>query len=226
MESRTAIKQFCLFVFLSLVFPINLMADGHGKKEASVDMLVGACVACHGSSGNSAGPAIPTIAGMTANYFIGAMLSYKHIDKIEDAEKIVESDQSLEDVFIWKRNPTIMHRIAKGYTLSEIKKMGAYFEKQKFIPASQKYDKSLAKKGDSQHENACDKCHTENGSSNEDDMPIIAGQWSLYTKYKLADFKEGLRTMPKKMKTALKKYHENTDIKDFDDLINFYASQQ
>ena len=101
----------------------------------------------------------------------------------------------------------------------EIKKMGAYFEKQKFIPAKQKYDKSLARKGDSQHENACDKCHTENGSSNEDDMPIIAGQWSLYTKYKLADFKEGLRSMPKKMKTALKKYHENTDIKDFDDLI-------
>ncbi len=216
------IKYF-FFLALSITFSSSVFAS---DKEASVDMLVGACVACHGNNGNSEGPAIPTIAGMTANYFIGAMLSYKFIDDLSKAEDIVDNDESLELVLIWERNPTIMHRIAKGYTVSEIKKMGKYFEEQKFIPAKQKYNKKLVKAGGSQHENQCSKCHVEGGKSNEDDMPIIAGQWSLYTKYKLDDFNAGLRGMPKKMKSSLDKYHKATNSKEYQDLLDFYASQQ
>ena len=104
--------------------------------------------------------------------------------------------------------------------------MGKYFEEQKFIPAKQKYNKKLVKAGGSQHENQCSKCHVEGGKSNEDDMPIIAGQWSLYTKYKLDDFNAGLRGMPKKMKSSLDKYHKATNSKEYQDLLDFYASQQ
>ena len=86
------IKYF-FFLALSITFSSSVFAS---DKEASVDMLVGACVACHGNNGNSEGPAIPTIAGMTANYFIGAMLSYKFIDDLSKACLLYTSDAADE----------------------------------------------------------------------------------------------------------------------------------
>ena len=72
----------------ALVLPPALHADenGGGTPMASVEMLTGACVACHGPAGASVGPAIPSLAGLPAVYFIGAMLSYKHGQDLDAAE--------------------------------------------------------------------------------------------------------------------------------------------
>lgn len=63
-----------------------LAASAVSAGQASTQMLADTCVGCHGPDGSSLGPAIPSIAGMSPNYFVGAMLAYKYDndpDKIE-----------------------------------------------------------------------------------------------------------------------------------------------
>ena len=192
---------------------------------ASVEMLTGTCVACHGPAGNSAGPAIPSVAGLPTTYFIGAMLSYKHAD-LAEAEAIVEGDPSLEDVEIFQRNGTIMNRIASGYTLAEIKAMAEYFESSTLVPVTQDFDAEASARGDNLHADNCEKCHEDGGMSNVDGMAPIAGQWKLYLQYSLDDFHAGMRGMPKKMKSRLEDVVESTGKEGLHDLIHYYASQQ
>ena len=192
---------------------------------ASVDMLTGTCVACHGPSGNSVGPAIPSLAGMPAVYFIGAMLSYKHADPAE-AEGVIAAHPELEDVEIFQRNGTIMNRIAPGYSLEEIRAMAAHFETMEPVLPAQDFDKTAAARGGDLHADHCEKCHEDGGRSSADGMVPLAGQWTPYLHYSLDDFHAGLRTMPKKMKSKLKEVYESHGNDGLMDLIHYYASQR
>lgn len=199
---------------------------GEDAEMASVSMLTGACVACHGQGGNSDGPAIPSLAGLPAVYFIGAMLSYKHAGDLDAAEKVVEADPALEDVVVFARNATIMDRLAGGYTLAEIKTMAHYFEALKMAPAKQEFDEGKAQEGEALHADNCEKCHEDGGRSTEDDMVPLAGQWMHYLHYSLDDFHAGARGMPKKMKSRLKEVVETGGEENLANLIHYYASQQ
>ena len=171
----------------------------------SASMLANTCAGCHGTGGVSNGPATPTLAGASAEYF----------------EEVMEEYKSGE------RRSTIMGRIAKGYTKEEIKLLAEYFSKQKFVPAKgQKYDAKLAKKGAKLHDKYCEKCHAEGGKSAEDDSGILAGQWKPYLKYTLSDFLAGKSEMPKKMKKKLMKLHKKKGDAGIEALLHFYASQQ
>ena len=212
----------------ALVVSPALHADQHGDggSMASVDMLTGACEACHGPSGGSVGPATPSLAGLPAVYFIGAMLSYKHAQDLEAAEKEAASDASLEDVEIFARQGTIMNRIAPGYTLAEIKTMAHHFANMPVTQAAQEFDADRARSGEALHMDNCEKCHEEGGRSTEDDMIPLAGQWMPYLHYSMADFHSGTRGMPKKMKSRLKEVMETAGEDGLADIINYYASQQ
>ena len=193
---------------------------------ASVEMLTGACVACHGPAGASVGPAIPSLAGLPAVYFIGAMLSYKHGQDLEAAETEAASDPELEDVEIFARNGTIMDRIASGYTLAELKVMAHYFADKPVALAAQEFDAELASKGEALHADNCEKCHEDGGLSTVDDMVPLAGQWKPYLHYSLTDFHGGARGMPKKMKSRLKEVMETEGDAGLAALIDYYASRQ
>ena len=212
----------------ALVLPPALHADEHGDGAAmaSVDMLTGACVACHGPAGASVGPATPSLAGLPAIYFIGAMLSYKHGQDLDAAEAEAASDPALEDVEIFSRHGTIMDRIAAGYTLDEIKTMAHYFADKSVALATQEFDAELASKGEALHADNCEKCHEEGGRSTIDDMVPLAGQWKPYLHYSIADFHGGARGMPKKMKSRLEEVMETEGEDGLAALINYYASQQ
>ena len=67
---------------------------------ASAKMLAETCEGCHGTGGNSMGPASPSIAGMSEDYLIEALTDYQSGDT----------------------RSTIMGRIMKGYTEDEIEK--------------------------------------------------------------------------------------------------------
>ena len=71
--------------------------------------LAGTCAACHGTSGHSVGGAIPGLAGLNKEYFVNQMSSFKE----------------------GKREATIMHQLAKGYTSAEIAALGDFFAAQK-----------------------------------------------------------------------------------------------
>lgn len=212
----------------ALLLSPALHAGEHGGETpmASIEMLTGACVACHGPAGASVGPAIPSLAGLPAVYFIGAMLSYKHGQDLDAAEAEAASDPELEDVEIFARHGTIMDRLASGYTLAEIKAMADYFADKPVALATQEFDAELASMGEALHADNCEKCHEEGGRSTVDDMVPLAGQWKHYLHYSIADFHGGARGMPKKMKSRLEEVMETEGENGLAALINYYASQQ
>ena len=67
------------------------------------------CAACHGTNGNSAGGAIPGLAGTNKDYFVAQLKAFKE----------------------GKREATVMHQIAKGYTEAEIAAIADFFAAQK-----------------------------------------------------------------------------------------------
>jgi len=73
---------------------------------ASASMLSNTCAGCHGTNGASQGPAAPTIAGLSKDYFVETMQGF--------ASGEIPS--------------TIMNRIAKCYTDAEFAEMAGFFE--------------------------------------------------------------------------------------------------
>ena len=74
-----------------------------------VRALAANCAACHGTNGNSAGGAVPGLAGANKDYFVAQMKAFKE----------------------GKREATVMHQIAKGYTDAEIAAIADFFAAQK-----------------------------------------------------------------------------------------------
>ncbi|MCP3668699.1 MAG: cytochrome c4 [Gammaproteobacteria bacterium] len=171
---------------------------------ASASMLGNTCAGCHGTNGASQGPASPTIAGLSVDYFIETM------------EEFASGDIP----------STIMGRIAKGYSKEEIAAMAKFYGDKKFVMATQNFDAGLVKKGAKLHDKYCEKCHAEGGRSAEDDAGVLAGQWTPYLNWQLANFKAGDREAPKKMKKKMKKMLEKEGSKGLSALISYYASQQ
>ncbi len=174
---------------------------------ASAGILAGTCNSCHGMNGNSLGPASPSIAQMEKTAFVEAMQAFRSGDT----------------------HSTIMGRIAKGYTDEEIERMAGHFAAQKFVPAKQKFDAAAAKKGAKLHDKYCGKCHEEGGKpiKGEDaEYHLLAGQWVPYLENAIADFREGRRQMPKKMKKKLDKLIDKEGKVGLTAINAFYASQQ
>lgn len=171
---------------------------------ASASMLTNTCAGCHGTGGASAGPATPSISGISAVYF----------------EEIMNRFKSGEI------KSTIMGRIAAGYSEDEIKAMAEYFSKQPFVAANQPGDDKLAKEGAKLHDKYCEKCHGDGGTSKEDDAGILAGQLTPYLRYAIADFKAGDREMPKKMKKQFEMVIKREGDAGIEALLNFYAQSK
>ncbi|MFK7816560.1 MAG: cytochrome c [Gammaproteobacteria bacterium] len=210
-----------LGILVGICFVSPASADG-----ASAEMLSDTCLGCHGPAGISQGPATPTISGMSELYIIGAMLAYKYDNDEDKVDEIIEADIELEDVEYFARTSTVMNRIAKGYSESEIKMMAKHFANLPFESANQNVDEAQAKSGAALHETHCEKCHENGGSSAEDDAGVLAGQWVPYLEYTMADYASGDREMPKKMKKQMEEAHAASGDEAMRDLIQFYANQK
>jgi cytochrome c553 len=80
-------------------------------QQPPVATMAATCDTCHGPNGVSSGPAVPTIAGFSPQYFVKSM------------------DEFRDDT----RPSTVMGPIAKGYSDDEIAAMAAWFTKRPFI---------------------------------------------------------------------------------------------
>jgi sulfide dehydrogenase cytochrome subunit len=186
---------------------LGLSSGAHSEEIASGKMLVDTCAGCHGTHGNSVGPASPSIAGMDPLVFSDMMIAFQEDDTYS----------------------TIMGRIARGYSEDEIERMGVYLKMQRFEPVEQPYDESLVADGDAYHEKFCSNCHEEGGKALADveDYIILAGQWTPYLKYAMEDFLEERRMLPKKMGRKLDQMFEDLGKEEsLDALYAYYASQQ
>ncbi len=181
-------------------------ADSHGASAAA---LANTCAGCHGTNGQSGGPAMPSIAGMPAEYLNTIMADFKS----------------------GERPSTIMGRIAKGYTEKETNKISQFFAKQQWVnaksaPQSQNrtmIDSGLAAKGKKYVKKAkCGKCHEDDGMAQDEDTPRMAGQWVDYLIFKMEDLKNENLEVPqeKKMKKGIKKL----SLEELVAVAHFYAN--
>jgi sulfide dehydrogenase cytochrome subunit len=77
--------------------------------EKGVRSLASACAICHGTEGRPAeGSVLPALAGRNEREIVEAMTAFKE----------------------GKRQATVMHQIAKGYSDAEIAAVAAYFARQ------------------------------------------------------------------------------------------------
>lgn len=173
--------------------------------------MANTCAGCHGTNGQSVGPASPNLAGMSEAYFIESMEGFKKLPK--------GKSHSMDDE---ARPATIMNRIAKGYTEEQIEQMAAVFAAMPVFKADVPHDPAKAKAGAEIYDRGCAKCHDENGSLPDDDAGILAGQWLPWLKFSMADYQSGHREMPKKMKKQVKKL----DDAQIESVLHFFASQK
>ena len=177
------------------------LATGNAIAGPSALMMANTCAGCHGTEGQSVGPASPNLAGISTAYFIDSMEKFKS----------------------GERPATIMDRIAKGYTEEQIEIMAEYFAELPVYKAKQAgLDPAMVKKGEKIYDKSCAKCHDEGGALPDDDSGILAGQWLPYLRYSIVDFQAGTHEMPKKMKKQLKKLND----KEIDAALQYFASQQ
>jgi cytochrome c553 len=87
-----------------------LLALPSGAQSPAADPIryvAANCANCHGTSGRSSG-AMPSLAGLQKAYFIEQMRLFRD----------------------GKRQATIMHQIAKGYTDQQIEQLAEFFARQ------------------------------------------------------------------------------------------------
>ncbi len=171
---------------------------------ASGALLASTCEGCHGTDGNSNGPATPSIAGMSEDYLVEAMEEFRDGDT----------------------RSTIMGRIAKGYTDEEIGLMAGHYAGLTFEKAGQKAHHRTIAKGEDLHNTYCEKCHNDAGSDPSDDSGILSGQWVPYLKYTMADFRSGERDISRKMKKKLDQLLASEGESGLDAVISYYGSQK
>ena len=198
------INKTVLTLIIASILPVSIVTadDAALMKEK--------CGACHGEDGNSKDGKVPSIASFTAASLADFVEEYKEGDR--KAEKYTPEGGKETD----------MGEVTKNLSAEDAEKIFFFIAKQKFIPVKQDFDAKLAKKGKKLHKKKCEKCHSENGSSVEDDTPVLAGQWRAYLEKEFATIAAGDRDMPKKMKKRFKKLSKD----DRKTLIEYYISQQ
>ncbi len=94
-----------------LLFAATLLTAASGLAHAQDARYVAAvCANCHGTDGRAVTTGgMPGLAGLSRPYFIEQMNAFK----------------------TGKRQATVMHQIAKGFTDSEISALADYFAKQR-----------------------------------------------------------------------------------------------
>lgn len=196
-------KLLVVALLSSLLIPNVLMA------AKGADIVNEQCASCHGKDGNSQDSKVPNIAGFSKAGLEEMLQAYKVGDRQGDRYQAKG------------KKATDMNAVTKEMSNEDIEAVSTFFSTQKFKPAKQSSDATLAKIGAALHKKSCEKCHSEQGSSVEDDMARLAGQWKPYLQNEFSKFSAGKRDMTKKMK---KKFSPlSADEKKA--LLEFYSSQ-
>ena len=168
---------------------------------AGADTLYSACNGCHGPNGASEGPHIPTIAGLNLHYFYATMQAFR------------------KD----RRKGTIMDRIAKGYTSSQLQRMALHFGTQPWVGKLGEADPRLAQQGRALHAEYCEECHEHNGYFQDKETPPLAGQSKGYLLQQMRDYRLAASRM--RQPALMQERLERLSDADLAALVEFYASR-
>ena len=146
-----------------------LLACGLGAAQAAADPQL--CFACHGPSGNSTNPAVPSLAGQPAQ-FIGTQL-------VMFREK--------------QRNDPQMSPIAAPLSNADISALGKFFAAQEHAAPPAKPPQDVLEAGRLATEKFnCVACHGP-ALKGQQHIPRLAGQQAGYLRTQLRGFKAGTR---------------------------------
>jgi len=170
------------------------------------------CAECHGEQGNGVSnmEGIPKIAGFSAILIFDILDQFKSNER--EALDVMNKNQQL----------TNMMKISKKLSGSELEAISLYLSEQTFSPSNKtpSTNKDLVSQGKQLHEDLCNDCHIDNGTSAADDAPILAGQDKQYLIRQFKQLSTSKRYIPKRMKRKFRKLSE----KDKDALIEYYTS--
>jgi sulfide dehydrogenase cytochrome subunit len=183
---------------LSLAMALVSAPAAMAADDAEVLSL--SCNGCHGPEGVSAGVSIPSIAGLEFRYFLMTMKKFRE----------------------GERASTIMERIAKGYRVSELRKISKYYAALKWGNTRAGIDAEKVLKGKVIHDELCEECHEKNGRHQDKDIPRISGQSPHYLYIQMLDYHAGLPTMPQPEK--MQERIESLKLEELEALSHFYGS--
>ncbi len=153
------------------------------RNDIRAAMLVNNCASCHGTDGYSSGPGTPSIAGLNKDYLLRTMKAYR----------------------TGERASSVMSRIAKGYTDTQIERMADYLSKLPYKANQQTTDAALVARGKAVHESNCQFCHAGTGNDAGFTKTLLDGQWSTYLHATLEDYHAGRSSnVPTEMANQLK----------------------
>lgn len=159
---------FSTIFFLGYFFLTDpvLSAESAGDPAAG-EQKAAACVACHGSKGQSKNGQWPHLAAQQANYLISQLNAFKS----------------------GARANAMMQSMTANLSDADIANLAAYFSS--LSPASSGGDAVLAQAG-KEKAAMCLSCHGQNAEGREQ-IPRLAGQQPDYLSAQLANFKQGIR---------------------------------
>lgn len=152
--------------------PLPTVAAGPAKLDAvqAGKGIAAACAGCHGNTGVSQIPGIPSLVGLDPKYQVDAMQAYKSGQRKDDTMKAMVASLS----------ETSMNNVALYFALQEPTRAKT--------PAAG--DQAAGKAAAAA---ACDGCHGENGVSSSPATPSLAGQDGKYLVAALQAYKDGKR---------------------------------
>jgi cytochrome c553 len=162
-----AINDIALYYALQKPAPAQSPAAG---DRAAGQAAATPCAGCHGDTGVSGNPDIPSLAGQDATYLATAMLAYRQ----------------------GARNDETMKGMVASLDDTAIKNLSAYYAAQEPKPPAN-VRKPLTAEEWAQR---CDRCHGVNGNSTDPRLPALAGQRVDYLDKVLHDYQTGARKSP------------------------------
>lgn len=196
---------------LVLVAGLSLAA---GAGATDMEALVADCNGCHGEKGVSQWDDMPSIAGIDA--FTHSEAFFAYLDEARPCETVEYR------IGPKKGEEGNMCDVAAELDEDQIEEIAELYAELPFVPAKQDFDAALVGTGKAIHEDKCDRCHAEGGSSAEDEAGILAGQWMGYMRRTFAEYAAETREQPDKMKKVMDPLSEE----DVEALLHYYASQQ
>ncbi|EKA6053654.1 cytochrome c-553 [Vibrio parahaemolyticus] len=194
----------------SSVLAISSVLAFHSLASPSELISQHECEACHGPNGVSSDTNIPTIAGIPEFNFFDQMLRYLEGRPSASVNHVYGDTSQKGD----------MVTIVKSLSEAQIEELAKHYAGLEFVPAKQSFDQALAMKGKAIHAKSCENCHSDGGSNALDEASVLAGQQKGYLATTLQQFKQGKRSVDKKMDEAFK----GLSADDLNALVEYYAS--
>lgn len=158
-----------LLAMAALVFSVSSLPAKAGVEEGRVKAQ--ACIGCHGASGNSTIPTIPSLSGQPKQFIVSALFQFRE----------------------GKRINAQMSPVAAGLSNADLNDLAAYFSAQAIIVDTASAGSSdLAAGKQLSVQNNCVACHTAN-LMGQQHIPRIAGLHKDYLREQLISFKASKR---------------------------------